>query len=50
MFAAIRRRVGEARAIEFCEQCGQVCTSTCRAETRRERVSTELAAQLPFPR
>jgi hypothetical protein len=50
MFGAIRRRAGRTHGVEFCEQCGQVCTSACRAETRRDRVRTELAAQLPFPR
>jgi len=50
MFAAIRRRVGKAQGVEFCDQCGQVCTSACRAETHRNRVRTQVAAQLPFPR
>ena len=50
MFAARRRRVGKARGIELCEQCGQVCTSACRAGAVRERARAELAAALPFPR
>jgi hypothetical protein len=50
MFAAIRRLAGKAQGVEFCDQCGQVCTSACRAEAHRDRVRTELVARLPYPR
>jgi hypothetical protein len=50
MINAIRRRSGKVRDVEFCDECGQVCSASCLAEAHRDRAPTELAAQLPFPR
>jgi len=50
MFGRVRRRAVERPEVEFCEQCGQVCGSTCRAEERRERVRAEVAYRVGLPR
>jgi hypothetical protein len=46
MFGKLRKGRGEARAVEFCESCGQVCTAGCRAEARRERTQVEALYRL----
>lgn len=35
-----RSRKVEVASADFCDSCGQVCTSACRAEAQRDRVRT----------
>ena len=44
----LRRRTTQWRGVEFCESCGEVCTSNCRAEARRERTRVGAAYQSPY--
>ncbi len=50
MLGKLWRRPTSTRAVEFCETCGQVCTSECRAEAALERARTQAAYQLPIIR
>ncbi len=50
MFSKLRRRFASASMVEFCEACGQVCTSECRAEAALEHARTRAAYQLPIIR
>jgi hypothetical protein len=45
MFAKLRQRRAEARGVEFCESCGQICTTECRAQARLDRVRVEALYQ-----
>ena len=33
---SFRRTTARSRGLEFCERCGTVCDSTCRAEALRD--------------
>lgn len=41
MFAKLRQRREQLRGVEFCESCGQVCTTECRVQARVERVQVQ---------
>lgn len=47
MLKRLTRRKRPAAQVEFCDSCGQVCTSACRAEASRDRVAAA-ALQIPF--
>jgi hypothetical protein len=38
----LRQRRGAVRGVEFCESCGQVCGTECRARARMERTRVEM--------
>ena len=42
MLARLRERRAAARGVEFCDSCGQVCTSQCRAQARIDRTRVEV--------
>jgi hypothetical protein len=46
MFAKLRQRRSAARGVEFCESCGQVCTTECRAQARLEQIRVESVYQI----
>lgn len=50
MFARLRQRLGQVRGVEFCESCGQVCTTGCRAEARLDRLRTDAFYRAGLPR
>jgi hypothetical protein len=43
-----RRRSARSSEVAFCDECGQVCTSTCQAQARLDRIRTEIALQVPL--
>jgi hypothetical protein len=42
MFAKLRQRRHTLRGPEFCDSCGQVCTTECRARAHIERNRVEV--------
>jgi hypothetical protein len=49
MWRRLRRRAAALNGVQFCDECGQVCTSECRSQARIDRVRNEVALQV-FPR
>jgi hypothetical protein len=45
-----RQQLTATRPAEFCDECAQVCTSTCRAEAHYSRIREQVAAHVPFIR
>ena len=45
MLGRMRRRTARLRGVQFCDQCGQVCTAEGRARARLDRVRAEIALQ-----
>lgn len=43
MFAKLRQRRAATRGVEFCDSCGRVCTSECRAQARLHQLRGEAA-------
>ncbi|HZM83521.1 MAG TPA: hypothetical protein VFC19_48010 [Candidatus Limnocylindrales bacterium] len=41
VFGKWRQRRAEAREVEFCEGCEQVCTADCRAQARLKHLRTQ---------
>ncbi|WP_158610132.1 hypothetical protein [Micromonospora globbae] len=48
MFARLRRP--SRPTVSFSDRCGEVCTSQCRADARRERARTSVLAATSFIR
>lgn len=47
MLKRLIRRKRPTAHVDFCDSCGQVCTSACRAQAHRDRV-TAAAPQAPL--
>lgn len=48
MMKLLQRLIGSRERVEFCDECGQVCTSSCRVEAQRDRIRSSTAyRQLP---
>ena len=50
MLAKWWQRRLEAKGVEFCETCGQVCTAGCRAQARVEQMRVQAAYQAAYLR
>lgn len=49
MVKLLQRMVAGRGRVDFCDECGQVCTSSCRAEAQRDRIRTR-TVHYPLPR
>ena len=38
MFAKLRQRREQLRGVEFCDGCGQVCTTQCRSQVHLDQI------------
>lgn len=47
MLKRLMRRKRSTLQVEFCDSCGQVCTSACRSQAIRDRRAAEVW-QAPF--